>query len=337
MTLDVANPPAEPAPATRSAATRSPVPDHLQLIVARIEKSSSTIRTLTFTAPDGSALPGFVPGSHLVVQAGGHSNAYSLTSDGTHPTAYSISVLRVADGAGGSRWLHDQLQVGDTVQVLPPRSAFAPIARAAKHLLVAGGIGVTPIVSHLRAAGRWGRDVQVLYTFRPGNGAHVDDIVSLAGPKAEIFTARADFAGRLRAVLTDQPVGTHLYICGPGPLIDHVVAEAESSGWPASRIHFERFGIGALDAGDPFRVRLGSGRIIDVPSGTSMLEALEADGVSVPNRCRQGVCGECRIPLTSGVPVHRDLYLTDEEKSACDAVMPCVSRAPAGAVLEVSL
>ncbi|MFT4126165.1 MAG: PDR/VanB family oxidoreductase [Gordonia sp. (in: high G+C Gram-positive bacteria)] len=310
----------------------------MALTVTRIVPVGSAIRQITVAAADGGVLPGFVPGSHLVVQAGPHANAYSLTSDGIRPTAYSISVLRIADGAGGSRWLHDHLAVGDTVRVRPPRSAFAPVARAAKHLLVAGGIGVTPIVSHLRAARRWGRDVQVLYTFRPENAAHVDDVVALAGTSAELFTARADFADRLATVLRHQPIGTHLYTCGPGPLIDHVVDTATRLGWPTSRIHFERFGIDALDAGDPFRVRLGrTDRVLDVPAGTSMLEALEAEGISVPNRCRQGVCGECRISLTAGTAIHRDLFLTDEEKSAADAIMPCVSRAPDGCTLEVPL
>uniref|UniRef100_UPI003D94DB31 PDR/VanB family oxidoreductase n=1 Tax=Gordonia sp. B7-2 TaxID=3420932 RepID=UPI003D94DB31 len=318
--------------------TAAPSNGALTLIVTGITQSGRSIRTFTFADPQGAPLPGFIPGSHLVVHAGPHTNAYSLNSDGTDPIEYSISVLRVADGAGGSAWMHDHVRVGDLVRVLPPRSAFAPVARAAKHLLVAGGIGVTPIVSHLRAAARWGRKVQVLYTFRPDSAAHVDDVVELGGTDAELFTARADFAVRLSVVLREQPVGTHLYTCGPGPLIDHVVETAVALGWPESRIHFERFGIDALDAGDPFRLRLTeSSTTLDVPSGTSMLEALEATGISIPNLCRQGVCGECRIPLTAGEAVHRDLFLSDEEKSSGEAIMPCVSRAPDGCTLEVPL
>ncbi|MFW0794431.1 PDR/VanB family oxidoreductase [Gordonia sp. CPCC 205515] len=310
----------------------------LDLVITSITEQTPAIRTFTVAAADGHELPAFIPGSHLVVHAGPHVNAYSLTNDGVRPTEYTISVLRIADGNGGSVWLHDVARVGDPITVGLPRSAFAPIARARKHLLIAGGIGVTPILSHARAARRWGRDIQLLYTFRPGHAAHMHDLVELTGRSTELFTDRMTFAERLDVALTEQPVGTHLYTCGPAAMIDHVIGAAVAAGWPQSRIHHERFGIDALDAGDPFTVRLTeSGRVVEVPSGTSLLESLEDNGIAVKNRCRQGVCGECRIPVTAGRPIHRDLYLSDEEKNACTALMPCVSRAEAGAVLEVPL
>ncbi|UVF80493.1 PDR/VanB family oxidoreductase [Gordonia mangrovi] len=310
----------------------------LRLVVTAIGDAAPGIRNFTFAAPDGAELPGFVAGSHVVIAAGDRSNAYSLTGDGVAPRSYSISVLRLDDGFGGSRWMHEMLAEGDVVDVEIPRSAFAPEARATKHLLIAGGIGITPILSHLRAARRWGRDVQVLYSFRAGRAAHVDDIVDLAGARAELFTDQPAFVDRLGETLIDQPIGTHLYVCGPAGMIDHVVDTAAALGWPLSRIHFERFGTDALDAGDPFTVRLTeTDTTLDVPSGTSVLEALESAGYAIPNRCRQGVCGECRLPLAAGAAVHRDLYLTDEEKGAGDAFMPCVSRAAEGATLEVPL
>ncbi|MBD0024002.1 2Fe-2S iron-sulfur cluster binding domain-containing protein [Gordonia pseudamarae] len=311
------------------------------LVLRKIVDQSVGIRTFTFAAPDGSPLPAFVAGSHLVVRTGERTNAYSLVSDGTAPSEYSISVLRVADGNGGSRWLHDTLTVGGTVEVMLPRSAFAPVATARKHLLVAGGIGITPMISHLRAARRWGRLTEVLYVHREANAAHLDELAQLAEGAPctiETFTGRDEFTARLALGLRGQPVGTHLYVCGPSPMIDDVVGAAEAAGWPRSRIHFERFGTDALDAGDPFRVRLGSdGRTLSVPSGVSMLEALEDGGIEVRNLCRQGVCGECRIPVTGGTPLHRDHYLSDEEKHAGTVIMPCVSRADAGAILEVPL
>ncbi|MGW1738564.1 PDR/VanB family oxidoreductase [Nocardia sp. NPDC001965] len=308
----------------------------LRLVVTDIAETAPLIKSFTVAAADGAPLPGFVAGSHLLVRAGDRTNAYSLTSDGVAPTEYTISVLRVADGAGGSRVLHDSVEVGDTLAARPPCSAFPPIARASGHLLVAGGIGITPMVSHLRAARRWGRTVRVLYTYRPGRDAHSGEVLDLAGPAAELFDSGAAFRARLPAVLTTQPLGTHLYICGPAAMIDHVTATARGAGWPESRIHAERFGAGTLDPGEPFTVTLTeSDRTIPVPTGTSLLEALEAGGVRVPSRCRQGVCGECVIPLRGGTPIHRDLYLGDHEKAA--AIMPCVSRAARGTTLEVPL
>jgi ferredoxin-NADP reductase len=311
--------------------------DTLELVVTGIDDSIPDIRSITFAARNGAALPGFIAGSHLAIDVGGRTNAYSLTGGGVRPLSYSISVLRVADSAGGSIFIHDELALGNVVTARLPRSAFAPVAIAVKHLLLAGGIGVTPIVSHLRAAAQWGREVQVLYTYREGRGAHVGDVRALA-PGAEFLTEGPEqFLARLNDVLLDQPVGTHLYVCGPGPMIDAVIDTATALGWPESRLHLERFGLDILDPGEPFTVTLAqSARTLDVPSGTTLLETLEGAGIAVPNLCRQGVCGECKIPVTAGKPLHRDLFLTDDEKARGDAVMPCVSRAD-GPSLEVAL
>ncbi|ADP84632.1 PDR/VanB family oxidoreductase [Pseudofrankia inefficax] len=314
----------------------------LDLVVVGIAEPVPGVRSFRLAAADGRELPAFVPGSHLIVDCGGEdggrrTNAYSLTSAGFAPTVYEISVLRVEGGNGGSRWLHTHLELGSRMTARPPRSGFPPIARASRHLLVAGGIGVTPIVSHLRAAARRGQDRRVLYVHRAGRGAHLDDVHGLTDGRAGIFTDRATFAARLEEALVDQPLGTHLYVCGPGPLIDRVVGSARRFGWPGSRIHVEHFGVGTTDPGEPFEVVLTrSGRTVRVPSGTSLLEALEAAGIAIPNRCRHGVCGECRTPVTGGPPLHRDLFLTVAEKAAADCLMPCVSRA-SGPRLEVPL
>lgn len=309
----------------------------MTLVVTDIEEPVPGVRSLRLCAPDGRALPSFIAGSHLTLDCGGKRNSYSLTNDGFDPCEYRVSVLHVRDGSGGSRWVHQQLAVGDAVSALAPRSAFAPHPRAAKHLLIAGGIGVTPIVSHLRSARRWNHRAQVLYGYREGFGAHVDDVLALGGSDAELYVDREEMRMRLEKVLVDQPVGTHLYVCGPAAMIDHVLDTAAGVGWPASRLHLERFGADSLDPGEPFKVTLTkSARTLDVPRGTSMLEALERGGLDVPNLCRQGVCGECRIPVTRGVPLHRDLFLDDETKQRGDTMMCCVSRA-AGTSLEVPL
>lgn len=312
----------------------------LKLTVADIDDTVEGIRTLTLTHVDDAPLPSFTPGSHLVVECGGSANAYSLTGDAIAPAAYVISVLRRTGGAvgapSGSRWIHDELAVGDTVVARAPRSAFAPILRARRHLLVAAGIGITPMVSHLRSARLWGRDARLLYIHRQGRDAYVDTVRGLTD-HASIHTRRADFASELSSALADQPLGTHLYICGPEAFIEFVAATATVLGWPGSRIHVEHFGSDALDPGEPFSVQVRStGERFTVDSGVSLLEALESRGVAVPNLCRRGVCGECRIPVSAGTITHRDLYLSDDEKSAGDALMACVSRAH-GETLELAL
>ncbi|MCX2932232.1 PDR/VanB family oxidoreductase [Mycobacterium sp. CVI_P3] len=295
----------------------------MQLEVVAIDDAVPGIRTLTLARADRGVLPSFTPGSHIVVQCAEGANAYSLTGETATPRDYVVSVLECPHGRGGSRWIHREVAVGATVVVHHPRSAFAPVLRARRHLLIAAGIGITPMVSHLRSGRRWGRDMRLLYVHREGRGAYVDEIKALTN-HASFFTDRADFRAELAPTLAAQPFGTHVYICGPSQFIDDVVTAATGLGWPASRIHVEHFG-GELAPGDPFEVELTcSGDVFTVESGVSLLEALTAHGHAIPSLCHQGVCGECRVPVGSGEVRHRDLYLTEEERK--DSMMACVSR-----------
>lgn len=152
------------------------------LEVVGLEQLAERVLRVVLAAPDGAALAGYQPGSHLVVDAGaGRRNAYSLTGDGLNPRTYEISVLRLPDGNGGSAWLHDHLGVGDLLEVEGPRSMFAPVHDQQHALLVAGGIGVTPVLSHARALARAGRSATILYSFRPWQQAHLEDLRALAG------------------------------------------------------------------------------------------------------------------------------------------------------------
>lgn len=321
---------------TQTCLTATLATPRIALSVTAIDDSVPGIRSLRLAAPDRAPLPSYTPGSHLVVDlppAGDRrrANAYSLTGDGAHPTTYAISVLRrdPADGGeGGSVWMHG-LCVGDVVTSTPPRSAFAPVQLATRHLLVGAGIGITPLVSHLRSAIRWGREVELIYLCRDGVGAYVDELAGLGGDRVTVFDERASALAHLEQRLARQRLGSHLYVCGPGGFMDHVVDSARALGWPASRVHTEPFGLADLDPGEPFTVGV-AGATHDVAAGVSLLEALEEAGHKVANLCRQGVCGECRLTLdparSTGV-LHRDLFLTDADKAAGDAVMACVSRA----------
>lgn len=309
----------------------------LTVVVRDVDDSVPGIRSISLQKPDQSVLPSFTPGSHIVVDCGSVSNAYSLTGDSVFPQMYTFSVLRVADGSGGSQWIHDHVRVGDELTIRAPRSAFAPIQRAAKHLFIGAGIGITPLVSHVRSAVQWNRDFELLYVCRSGRGAYVEELARLAGDHLKLFEQRESFVQAVPEVLQTQPIGTHLYVCGPAVFMDTVCELASEFGWPESRVHLEHFGIEAHDPGEPFEVSVQqTGNRFEVPSGVSLLEALEKQGYEVPNLCRQGVCGECRISVTSGKVLHRDLYLSDDEKAAGDALMCCVSRAVEGH-LEVSI
>ncbi|WP_291474951.1 PDR/VanB family oxidoreductase [Corynebacterium sp.] len=314
----------------------------LSMTVAAVEPVTADIRHVVLVT--GGKLPPFDAGSHITVHWTGEdgttgANAYSLTNDGAGPTTYEISVRRDPAGAGGSRWVH-RLEVGERVTVTRPRSLFRRVNTATREVLVAGGIGVTPILSHARDAARWGRPVDVIYSHRPDAAAHAEELRDLCDRTGCTFTevgATEETQASFDRVLSSSPIGTHAYICGPGPMIETFRARAAGYRWPASRVHFEAFAAPELDAGEPFDViDAASGRSISVPAGVSALSALEDAGYRVPNMCRQGVCGECRLSVTAGVPVHRDMVLTDDERAAGTSWLPCVSRC-GGETLEVAL
>ncbi|WP_026556510.1 PDR/VanB family oxidoreductase [Arthrobacter sp. 35W] len=301
----------------------------LLLEVANVSLQTDSIVSITFADPSGDRLPSYVPGSHLVVQYGSGVNAYSLTGSGNAPFEYSISVLRVEDGAGGSVAMH-QLAAGDLVYVSRPRSAFAPVSTATHHLLVAAGIGITPVLSHARAAAERGTASSLIYVHRPGAGAHVAEATELLGLGLSALiecTDRDSFQTILADQLAAQPLGTHLYVCGPNAFMDSVLDQARELGWPSSRLHSEAFGAALLDEGEPFTVNLvRSGIKLEVPAGVSLLDTLENAGKVIPNMCRKGICGECSLSVLRGTPRHRDLYLSDEEKAENTTMMCCVSR-----------
>ncbi|MFE4545630.1 PDR/VanB family oxidoreductase [Arthrobacter sp. NPDC056727] len=298
----------------------------LQLEVTNVSPQTDSIVSITLADPSGARLPSYVPGSHLVVQYGSGVNAYSLTGSGNGPSEYTISVLRVEDGAGGSVAMH-QLAVGDRVYVSRPRSAFAPASTATHHLLIAAGIGITPVLSHARSAADRGTTSSLIYVYRPGAGAHVEEARELLGAGLTECSNRTSFQKVLTEQLTTQSLGTHLYVCGPTDFMDAVLEQARELGWSPARLHSEAFGAAELDDGEPFTVNLvRSGVKLDVPAGVSLLETLEKAGKTIPNMCRKGICGECILPVRRGTPQHRDLYLTEQEKAENTTMMCCVSR-----------
>lgn len=310
----------------------------LRVVDAR--DAAPDVRHIVLADSGGGGLTPYEPGSHLVVSAGGHRNAYSLVGDGLNPDRYAVSVLRRGQGRG-SDWLHDHLRVGDDLEVEGPRSSFAPRHDQRHALLVAGGIGITPILSHARAARRWARSAEVLYSYRPGRAAHLDDVRALAAEGA-IRLVEADSVAATRELLAArfaaQPLGTHAYACGPVSMLETYLELGTAAGWRAERLHLERFEAPELDPGVEFTVSLATtGGRLTVPSGVSLLQTLLDAGLAVPNLCRQGVCGECRVPVRSGAIEHRDLVLSDAEKRAGDTMLSCVSRAGTGPEIEVDL
>ncbi|WP_280496868.1 ferredoxin reductase, partial [Nocardia farcinica] len=212
------------------------MPADLELVVAAARMLCADIRELELRDPAGAPLPAFPPGGHIAVAWGrGLRNSYSLTGPGEAPSRYTISVRLDPAGRGGSRWLH-RLPVGARLRVSPPRGDFAPVARAHHHLLLAGGIGVTPILSHVRAALRWDRSFRVVYVHRPESAPHAAELAGMCGDRLTGVTSRERFWDTVGPLLRDSPLGTHLYVCGPEPMIEAVRRAAAAAGGPGGRV-----------------------------------------------------------------------------------------------------
>jgi vanillate O-demethylase ferredoxin subunit len=282
---------------------------------------------------DGAELPPFTAGAHIDVHVGpGLVRQYSLCGDPHERRFWRIGVLREPMSRGGSAGMHDRVAVGQVIQVGAPRNLF-PLADASHSVLVAGGIGVTPILAMARHLQRTGGSFELHYCARTRQRmAFVDDILAGAfADRARIYLDEPG-AGSFDAsqALSETPPHAHLYVCGPAGFMEYVLASARSSGWTEDRLHREHFASAPVDAaGDrPFQMVLNrSGATLDVPAGMSALKVLLDHGVDVPYSCEAGVCGSCVTPVLEGTPDHRDTCLMDDERAANNVFTPCCSRA----------
>lgn len=308
--------------------------DLLSLTLTEARPEASAIRCLTLAAPDGGALPGWTPGAHVeVALPDGDLRPYSLVDlDGTAaaPRRYVLGVLREEGGRGGSRQMH-ALQPGDTVRVTPPKNSFALADGPEPALLIAGGIGITPILSMARALRDAGRPYLMVHAARSAAAmAFADHLRDIHG--AALRLHHDDTAGgplALAPLMAEAAPGTHLYVCGPRPMIEAARETAATAGFTPDRIHFELFETtGAQDGDAPFEVELASsGQVFTIAPGKTIIEVLEAEGIDLMYDCQRGDCGICQTEVLEGVPDHRDVVLTEAERAAGKLMQICVSRA----------
>lgn len=314
----------------------------ISVLVSAVSEVAPGIKQFSLSRPNGAALPAYSAGSHvmLTLQGAGrvHRNAYSLMGDPSLRGTYRIAVRRHAKSRGGSLLLHDDVRVEMPLSISYPLNLF-PLARhGRKHILLAGGIGVTPILAHTRELVRMGLPFEVHYAFRsPDQAAYADVLESLAGDRLRRYCTGLGKPVDFPALLSGQPLGTHLYICGPERFIDAARAAAKARGWTSSHIHSEQFL--APPTGSAFEARLArSGKRVTVAPETSLLEAIEQAGVAAPQSCRGGACGQCETEVLAadGRIEHHDVYLSDADKASGRKIMLCVSRLQ-GARIELNL
>ena len=335
---------------TEPAALRDAASLDLVLRLRRRRSEALDVESFELIDPAGRPLPPFEAGSHLLVECTrGIVRSYSLCNSPTERHRYQIAVLREPASRGGSAAMHADWQVGSTIRTSSPRNHF-PLAPASiasdggRVLLLAGGIGITPLLAMAEELQRQARPFELHYCSRTAERTAFADRLRTApyadavhihhddGPAAQRFDAEAAIG---RAGLQD-----HLYVCGPAGFIDHVHAVAAALGWPDAQRHHELFGAQTElhVAGDqPFEIVVANrGVSVVVAAGETALAALRRAGIDVLSSCDEGVCGTCLTGVVEGVPDHRDQYLTEADRARNDCFTPCCSRACSGRlVIEV--
>ncbi len=307
-------------------------PADIPVRVTRAEKIADGIHLYEMRPKHGGDLPAFTAGSHINLHVpNGLMRKYSLCSDPAARDHYRIAVKREDNGRGGSIYLIDHTKEGDEWMISAPDNAFALPQRGDNFIFIAGGIGITPFIAMIHALkGDPAKKFKLYYCSRTPEMTAFREELSAPELKGKVFI-HYDGGDPAKAldlwpIVEERKNREHLYCCGPRGLMEAV---RDATGhWSSAAIHFEAFS--EADARRPddtaFKVKLASsGATIDVPAGTTILEAMRAAGYDVPSSCESGTCGTCRTKLIAGEADHRDLVLTDAERSS--QIMICVSRA----------
>ncbi|WP_019936572.1 PDR/VanB family oxidoreductase [Bordetella sp. FB-8] len=311
----------------------------LKLIVREVRQESPLIRSFRLESADGGVLPAYSPGAHIKVQVPGLHDPrnYSLINTGSEPfgapAQYRLGVRLEENSQGGSRYMH-ALKVGEVITAQGPANEFPLADHPGSTVLIAGGIGITPIASMAASLASKGSHYTLHYSGRSRSQlAFVDALRALAGDRLVIHADDdPDSAFHLDALLDAAPAGEHVYVCGPKGLIDAVIAGAKARDWDSRRVHFELFTAAVPQAGDgAFEVDLKqSGKVFTIPADKTILEVLEEAGCDPMYDCKRGECGVCQATVLEGTPDHRDYYLSEAEKAKGNVIQICVSRAKSG-------
>ena len=323
----------------------------IKLKVSDIQQLTTNIKMFELKSANNELLPSWDAGSHIDLQIGDHMRrSYSLANKPGDTERYETAILREADGGGGSKYMHDEVSIGDEFIIAePPTNLFPLDEKASRHLLIGGGIGITPLRSMGYRLRELGADFHLHYcTKSKEETAFYEEIIEIFGVDGVTFHhdgGNPSNGIKLDDVLSAQEEGQHLYICGPGGLINAVRDAA--SHWRDDTVHFELFSsansdqksaeVGLSEKNDqPFEVELKqSGISFTVPEDKSIIELLWANNVDVMYACEDGWCGNCKVGLISGKVDHRDEFLDESDRA--NFIQVCVSRAMPGEKLVLDI
>lgn len=295
--------------------------------ICEIRQVAIDIKTYALEAAGGGLMPAASAGSHIEVELPAGKRQYSLMLDGSgeRQRRYTIAVKNELDGRGGSRHMHESLRVGDVLNVSGPKNNFPMVETAPETVLIAGGIGITPIISMMNRARTLGVPWRLHYAAR--SREHMAFFEELEGrPNVHLhFDSEAGGPLGVAAIVRTVPEGGHVYCCGPVPMLE--TFEAATQGLSEDLKHVEYFHpkeAPALEGG--FTVSLARSRMeLVVPKGKTILEVVEAAGVEVESSCTEGTCGSCQTKVLEGIPDHRDTFLPANRKKSNTVMMICCS------------
>jgi len=310
------------------------VGDVLSVTVNKKELIAEGVMYFELVSKSGGALPPFTAGSHIDVQLpNGLVRQYSLCGSPSITSSYEIGVLLETNGRGGSKSAHQDLELGATLQISHPKNHF-PLQKAKHSILFAGGIGVTPILSMAETLTDQSASFDMHYCSRTAaKTAFIKRIQSAPfASKVQFHFDDGEDVQKLNAkeVLKNVDPDTHLYVCGPKGFMDYIIQTSKELGWPEAQVHYEFFKAEVLvkDDDGSFEVEFAStGQVVNVSADTTIAYALIEAGVAIPLSCEQGICGTCVMKVVEGVPDHRDVCLSDEDKEIKKMFTPCCSRA----------
>lgn len=296
--------------------------------ICAIRDEAEGVKSFALERTDGADWPAWTPGAHVdLALAGGICRQYSLYGDPADGRHLHFAVLREPASRGGSAQLHEQVRAGDPIDVVAVRNNF-PLIDAQRYLLVAGGIGITPLLGMVRKLQQQGKDWHLLYGGRSRASMAFLDELAAYGDRV-LIRPQDEFGLLDLATFLGQPdAGTVAYCCGPEPLIQAV--EGQCTAWPEEALQIERFHPRqqeAFVASGPFEVELRkSGKVVTVPADKSIADALDDVGVHIPRSCNEGTCGTCITKVLEGIPDHRDSFLRPKQRAQNNRIMACCSR-----------
>lgn len=312
----------------------------MQVRIKRISFETESVNSYELVTPAGGDLVAFTAGSHIDLHlSNGMIRSYSLVNDPCELNRYVIAVNKDAASRGGSRFVHETMQAGNIITISHPQNNFVLEENTAHSVLIAGGIGITPLLAMIRRLEALGRSWELFYAARTRvTAAFLEELKALRPDVQKNIHMNFDQepSGRmldLAAIVRDAPDGAHLYCCGPVPMLE--AFEAATVGRPAEQVHVEYFKAREKPAAEGgFEVKLArSNQTIKVEAGKTILDALLDAGIAVSYACTEGVCGTCETRVIEGIPDHCDLFLGKAEQAANNTMMICCSGSKSGTLV----